>query len=135
MKVARSVVDAINEYTADDADKCSRLYVHKVTWAAKLSPHDNLLRFKKTNDGDGYLADLADRAMAVSSQLYQVKLLVKPGDSIFEASVQHNAQVDKFVIDMAHVSRVNKYGEQAACILESNPELRKFCKCKALGDE
>lgn len=135
MRLARGVVEAINGHTADEADKCARLYVHRVTWAAALSPHDNLLRFKKTNDGDGYLADLADQAMKVSSQLYQVKMLVKPGDSIFEASVQYDALADKVLVDLAHVSRVNKYGEQAACILESNPELRKFCKCKARGDE
>lgn len=152
MKLARAVVDAINRHTEPDADKCARLYVHRVTWAAKLSPQDNLLRFRRTNDGDGFLADLADRPMTVASELYQVKLIVRPGDAIYEASVTQRhrrpvrrwgfgetqngaATTDDFEVDMAQVSRVNKYGEQAACIMEANPELRKFCNCRARGDE
>lgn len=133
-RLSRSVVDAINRFTAVD-DQCARLYVHRVTWAAKLSPHDNLLRFRRTNDGDGFLADLAPSAMSVSSEMYQVKLTVRPGDSIFEASVVHHPQRDDWVVEVAHISRVNKYGDQAACIMDSNPELRKFCNCKERGDD
>lgn len=160
MRLARAVVDEINRYTAaaTAGDLCARWYVQRVTWAAQLAPSDNLLRFSGTNDGDGFLAKLDARRMRVAERLYQVKVVAKPGDAIFEASVQvHNDAAGngrrddddddddggqptwvasaRMSVDLAHVSRVNKYGEQAACIMESNPELRKFCNCRAVGDE
>lgn len=130
MQVARKVVQTINDQTAVSNDLCSRLYLHEVKWAAKLAPHDNLLRFKQTNDGDGFLADLSSSRMKVSSEMYQVKIIVRPGDSIFEASVQHHLKDNTFDVNLGAISRVNKYGNQASCIMELNPELRKYCYCK-----
>lgn len=130
MRLAREIVRAFNDFTATDAAICRRLYVHRVAWAAKLSPSDNLLRFRRTNDKDGFLAELATEQMTVLSDVYQVKLTVQPGGGIFEASVKHDRKADTIAVDLAHVSRVNKYGVQASCIMDSNPELRKYCYCK-----
>lgn len=130
LRVARKVVQTINDLTVVSSDVCARLYLHEVKWAAKLAPHDNLLRFKQTNDGDGFLADLSSRLMSITSEMYQVKIIVRPGNSIFEASVQHHLKENTFDVNVAAISRVNKYGNQAACIMELNPELRKYCFCK-----
>lgn len=130
LQVARIVVQTINEVTDVSKDLCARLYLHEVKWAAKLAPHDNLLRFKQTNDGDGFLADLSSNRMSVASEMYQVKIIVRPGNSIFEASVQHSLKDNNFNVNIAAISRVNKYGSQASCIMELNPELRKYCFCK-----
>lgn len=129
LRAARSVVDKINDFTKKDEDKCARLYLHEIKWAMKLAPHDNLMRFKQNKDFDGFLADLTSNTK-VTSEMYQVKIVVKPGKSIFEASVLHDLQRNEFVVNMSDVSRVNKYGSQAECILDENPELRKYCYCR-----
>lgn len=130
LQAARAVVDGINNYTKKDEHKCSRLYLHEIKWAAKLAPHDNLMRFKQNKDFDGFLADLSSKASTkVSSEMYQVKIVVKPGKSIFEASVLHDLKQNAFRVKMSDVSRVNKYGAQADCIMDSDPELRKYCYC------
>lgn len=129
LRAARSVVDRINDFTKKDSHKCSRLYLHEIKWAAKLAPHDNLMRFKQNKDFDGFLADLTSNTK-VSSEMYQVKIIVKPGKSIFEASVLHDLKENGFRVKMSDISRVNKYGSQAECILDSDPELRKYCYCK-----
>lgn len=129
LRAARSVVDGINNFTKKAKDKCSQLYLHEIKWAAKLAPHDNLMRFKQNKDVDGFLADLSSTTK-VSSEMYQVKIVVKPGKSIFEASVLHDLKQNAFRVKMSDVSRVNKYGTQANCILHSDPELRKYCYCK-----
>lgn len=129
LRAARSVVEQINDFTKKDINKCARLYLHEIKWAAKLAPHDNLMRFKQNKDFDGFLADLSSNTK-VSSEMYQVKIIVKPGKSIFEASVLHDLKENSFRVKMSDISRVNKYGSQAECVLNSDPELRKYCYCK-----
>lgn len=129
LRSARSVIDAINQFTEKDQEKCARLYLHEIKWAAKLAPHDNLMRFKQNKDFDGFLADLTSNTK-VSSEMYQVKIVTKPGKSIFEASVLHDLRENVFRVKMSDISRVNKYGPQAECILDTDPELRKYCYCK-----
>lgn len=102
--------------------------MYQIKWAAKLAPHDNLLRFKQNKDVDGFLPDLTSQTK-VLSEMYQIKLTVKPGLSIFEASVTHDLLSNKFIVHQTDISRVNKYGAQAMCILETEPELRKYCYC------
>lgn len=132
LKASHAVVDQINLFTKDNRDLCEPLYLHEIKWAAKLSPHDNLLRFKQSKDGDGFIADLSSKT-DVSSEMYQVKIITKPGKSIFEASVLHNLHKNEFKVQMTDISRVNKYGDQASCILEMYPELRKYCYCKMVA--
>ncbi|KAJ6636581.1 hypothetical protein Bhyg_15172, partial [Pseudolycoriella hygida] len=129
LRAARAVVEQINMFTKADEHKCARLYLHEIKWAAKLAPHDNLMRFKQNKDFDGFLADLTSKTK-VWSEMYQVKIIVQPGKSIFEASVLHDLRMNEFRVKMSDISRVNKYGSQAICILNSDPELRKYCYCK-----
>lgn len=87
------------------------------------------MRFKENKDFDGFLADLSTNTK-VSSEMYQVKIVVKPGKSIFEASVLHDLRENVFRVKLWDISRVNKYGSQANCIMNTDPELRKYCYCK-----
>lgn len=128
---ARAIVNKLNELTAVHRHKCAVLRLYKIKWAAKLAPHDNLLRFKQNKDFDGFLADLTSITTKVRSEMYQLKLIVNPGQSIFEASVTHDLLTNEFVVKPTDISRVNKYGSQAECILESEPELRKYCYCNS----
>lgn len=98
-------------------------------WAAKLIPHSSLVRFKGNKDADGFLASFSD-STKINNEMYQVKIVVRPGGAIYEASVVHHIFENNFKVKISDISRVNQYGSQARCIMDLNPELRKFCYCK-----
>lgn len=77
---------------------------------------------------DGFLADLSGKTK-LKTNTYQIKLLLTPGDSLFEASITHNLEKDKFDLKMSDISRINQYGSQARCIEDDLPHLRKYCYC------
>lgn len=130
-RAAAAIVERINAYTQDER-MCSRLALANVSWAGKLMPHQTLLRFKQNLDLDGYLADLrSSTSTKITKELYQLQVIVTPGQSIFEASLEHDLITDKFNVNISDVSRINMYGKQAECIMERNPDLRKFCFCRA----
>lgn len=52
-----------------------------------------------------------------------------PGNSLFEASLSHNVDSDLITVKLTDVSRINKYGNQARCIYNDQPQLRKYCYC------
>lgn len=130
-RAADAIVNRINAYTQEER-LCSRLSLLNITWAGKLMPHQTLLRFKQNLDIDGYLADMQSASSTkITKELYQLQIIVAPGKSIFEASLVHDLIVDKFNVNITDVSRINMYGKQAECIMNTNPDLRKFCYCHA----
>lgn len=129
LRAANAVVDTINRYTDENRNICEPLTLKEVVWSAKLIPQKSLLNFKTNKDSDGFLADLsADTKL--TNELYQVKLITSPSLAIYESSIQYDIVNNIFRVKISDISRINKYGSQANCIYEKNPELRKFCYCK-----
>ena len=128
-KSAMSIIDYINKYTEPYRDLCATLWRDEITWAANLSPHENLVKFKSNRDLDGFLADLSSENTVVDHEMYQVKIVTNPGKAIFEGSVVHDIKNNQFIVKLSDISRINKYGSQARCIYDKNPELRKYCYC------
>lgn len=129
IRASNAVIERMNNYTHSFRTLCAILELREVVWASKLLPNTNLIKFKKNRDADGYLADLSSDTK-VANEMYQVKLVTKQGGGIFEGSVVHNLQKNAFEVKISDISRINKYNDQAQCIMELNPELRKFCYCK-----
>lgn len=129
-RAANAVVDKINVFTSDERHLCHILRLSNITWAGTLQPRQTLLKFKQNRDLDGYLADLSSTSTKITKELYQVQVHVQPGDSIFEASLTHSLSTGQFIVNITDVSRINMYGDQARCILDKNPDLRKFCYCR-----
>lgn len=129
-RAANAVLDKINIYTSDERRFCHILSLSNITWAGKLLPRQTLLKFKQNRDLDGYLADLSATTTKITKDLYQLQIHVQPGNSIFEASLTHNLFTNQFIVNITDISRINTYGSQAACIMERNPDLRKFCYCR-----
>jgi hypothetical protein len=73
---------------------------------------------------------LSDFYSKLNFSFVTVKLITKPNDAIYEASVFYDLKIDRFQVKIGDISRINKYGQQANCIYLKNPELRKFCSCK-----
>lgn len=129
-RAANAIVERINEYTNVERSMCHALKLFNNTWAGTLQPRQNLLKFKQNRDLDGFLADLTSTTTKITNALYQLQVIVQPGHSIFEASLKYNLQTDRFSVNISDVSRINKYGNQARCIYDKNPDLRQFCYCR-----
>lgn len=128
VRASHAVIEQINSFTQSYRTLCAVLELNEIKWAAKLVPHKNLIKFKTNKDADGYLADLSSDTR-VTNEMYQVKITSKQGNGIFEGSVVHNMNTNGFEVKISDISRVNMYGNQAKCIMDLNPELRKFCYC------
>lgn len=128
-RAAQALVHYINTYTAPHRSICHQLALTQLLWAGKLLPTKGLLRFKKNRDMDGFMPDLTDET-SVSEVVYQVTVTTSPGLGRFEASLTYSIKLDTFSVKMDDVSRTNKYGDQAHCVMKNLDHLRKFCYCR-----
>ncbi|EDW80949.1 uncharacterized protein Dwil_GK11802 [Drosophila willistoni] len=129
LKAAESIVKTINEATNGQRQLCAPLQLVHVNWVLRLQPHKELLQFKSNSDRDGFLADMTGQTL-VQNEMYQLQLLTQPGQGLYEASVSYNLQTFEATTKLSDISRVNKYGTQANCIYDRDPELRKYCYCR-----
>lgn len=128
-RLANTLIPALNNYTEMRRDLCEKLKLAQIFWAMKMIPNDNLLKFKKNADIDGFVADMSAK-MKITIHVYQIKVLVTPGNSIFEATISHFVDTDRMDLNLTDVSRVNMYEKQAKCIESTFPNLRKYCYCR-----
>lgn len=108
---------------------CEKLQLAKVSWVMKLTPNKNLVKFSQNKDIDGFVADLSANTQ-IREELYQIKVTLVPGNSIFEASIKHVKDGDQFELLLGDISRINMYRSQAKCVEAQLPHLRKYCYCK-----
>ncbi|KAL7287426.1 hypothetical protein TKK_0018535 [Trichogramma kaykai] len=127
-EASRYLVDFLNSYTDEHRDICAKLRLAEVLWAARLIPTKGILNFKKSQDKDGFVAELSAET-PVTSELYQVKVRTSPGNGLFEASIAHRVEKNIFSTKITDISRINKYGSQARCVENSLFHLRKYCYC------
>lgn len=128
-KLTETFVDTLNNYTESHRDICVTWKLLKTEWVLKMTPNENLLKFHKNADIDGFVPDLSAR-MKLSSNIYQIKVILQPGNAIFEASIKHNLAKNEMTVRLSDISRVNMYGWQARCVDTAYPHLRKYCYCK-----
>ncbi|KAG5681365.1 hypothetical protein PVAND_010807 [Polypedilum vanderplanki] len=128
LRATNAVLDTINKFTQDYRKICMKLTLKEVVWSAKLIPQKSLLNFKSNLDTDGFLADLTANTK-VTNEMYQVKIITNPSEAIYESTVLYDFTNNVFRVKISDISRTNKYGDQARCIMDENPELRKFCYC------
>lgn len=119
----------LNNFTEPHRNICEPWKLQKVEWVMKMTPNEELLKFHKNADLDGFVPDMSAR-MNVNTNIYQIKVILEPGNAIFEASISHNVVKNKFELRMSDISRVNMYGRQARCVEVFFPNLRKYCYCK-----
>lgn len=128
-KLVQVFVNTLNNYTESHRDICEPWKISKTEWALKMTVNENLIKFNKNADLDGFVPDLS-ATMKINSNTYQIKAILEPGNAIFEASITHQLNSNKMILRMSDVSRVNMYGKQARCVEDKYPHLRKYCYCK-----
>jgi hypothetical protein len=58
---------------------------------------------------------------------YRLQFVTSPNEGLFEATVKYHK---KRVVVGTSISRINKYGDQPACVAAKLPHVRKYCLCK-----
>lgn len=126
---AQFVVDKFNEKTWQDLPgACANLTVHKILSARHLQPNEKLLAFKESLDYDNFFPDLSDNS-SVAAIIYQVHFHTMPGPGDWEVSVTYFTELRRYAMSLDSVSRLNKYGTQARCVIDEFPHLRMYCYC------
>ena len=127
---AEHVLAYINSLTKPAEQQCHRLTLGSIVSAEMLTPNKDLLHFRQTNDRDGYKADLTD-TMVAAQVIYQVTFEAKPSGGKYFATVVYWPRNGYFTFDGSKaLSRLDRYGSQPWCVVESHPQLRPFCYCK-----
>ncbi|ELT92777.1 hypothetical protein CAPTEDRAFT_140198 [Capitella teleta] len=127
-KTAAELVKAINSFSSKHRHMCAELRLHNITSAARFIATEDVLRFKKSLDEDGRLADLSDD-MSVSDVLYQIAIGTEPNQATYEGIVTHHTHSNTFTVSYRQISRTNRYGDQPHCVQKKHPHLRPFCFC------
>ncbi|CAL1534434.1 unnamed protein product [Lymnaea stagnalis] len=126
----QTTLHTLNKFTAAYRLYCALLYVANVTAVTKLETRKEVLKFSKTDaDGGIYKIDFEDEHQS-GVALYQLTFHTMPGGGHFEATVTHDVSKKSFTVSEKEISRINKYGNDPACILDKNRQIRQYCYCK-----
>ncbi|KAF5295399.1 hypothetical protein FQA39_LY13060 [Lamprigera yunnana] len=128
-QLGNTLQNTLNNFTVGHRNLCAILSISKIFWVTKMRPNEKFLKFNKNADVDGFVPDLSSN-MKAKSELYQIKAMLVPGESLFEASITHFFDKNEFNLNLSDISRINMYGRQAKCIENDLPHLRKYCYCK-----
>ncbi|ENN76196.1 hypothetical protein YQE_07164, partial [Dendroctonus ponderosae] len=80
-RLGDTLLNFINNLTDSKRYMCEELKLAKVSWAMKLTPNRNLVKFSQNKDIDGFVADLSANTH-ITEELYQIKVTLVPGKLI-----------------------------------------------------
>ena len=131
----KEAIARVNLFTRSQRRKCAELTLSKITRSSryvctnedseaqrKIEKYWN--QYRKASNGrfDG-------TACKAGSEYYQLSFITKPGEGHFEAMCYHDVTSGSFKVSEQEISRIDRYGSQAACIESSMPHLRPYCYC------
>jgi hypothetical protein len=128
-QVARVAIDKINSLTKESAN-CSRLSLAKIVSSAHYVPsqQDRLAAEKISKYLSSQPLNFHPQFSSLSriKELYQVSIITQPGGGHFEITCSHFLS-GEFEVSDKDISRINRYGHDADCILK--PAIRPYCYC------
>ncbi|XP_076316111.1 uncharacterized protein LOC143228710 [Tachypleus tridentatus] len=123
---AKVLVTIVNHRLSSYVNVCVPLTLDHVLDARLFVANEKLLRFQKNvNDVVNRHVKYGDKIEAPED--YLLTVVVSPSKAVFESTVRYDRKNEVFSV-LDDVSRLNRYGNQSACI--KNARLRKFCFCK-----
>lgn len=129
-KAAREIVSYINKMTFPLRKYCRNLELQDIKSAYVMIPNEKVLKFVNNKDDDFRYANYSREAMLDIVHL-DVTVATLPQNGLFEATVVVNFKDDSVKLNPG-LSRLDRYGEQSACIQKRYPDLLKYCLCKDL---
>ncbi|XP_059139957.1 uncharacterized protein LOC131928064 [Physella acuta] len=109
----KCVLETINNYTSAYRSDCEELSLESVTQSLKLENQPSRERPGRT--------DLT---------LYQLTLYTTPGQGHFEVTVTYDQALGQMSTGGKEISRINKYGDDSACILKKDTQIKQYCYCR-----
>ncbi|ESP05359.1 hypothetical protein LOTGIDRAFT_181204 [Lottia gigantea] len=122
-------ISSINKWIQTASNQCHFLRISKITRSKQYHANSRMLKFKKSADNHGRIADLSSKT-TYDETFYQITFITEPGSGLFEVTVRHNLKSNEMTIGLSDVSRTNAYGDDPKCIKDTLPHLERFCKCK-----
>lgn len=128
------IMSKINAELQAAGNACSELKIDKMISAKRLYPNEKLMAFKQSADYDNIFPDLTADAN-LTMIMYQLRFTVSPSGADFEVSIDYYKTLAEYRLSLDSISRLNMYGNQPHCILETHQHLRQFCYCVDLLNE
>ncbi|XP_026316624.1 uncharacterized protein LOC113227811 [Hyposmocoma kahamanoa] len=114
-QVAIALAKFINKLIADN-DKCATRSLISIEWVKRENVNDQVLKFIDVN--------------TPSIEFYQVKIVMSPMYAAYESTITYLRHLDEILISEQLISRVNAYGQEPKCVMNTHPHLNKYCYCK-----
>ncbi|CAG7822935.1 unnamed protein product, partial [Allacma fusca] len=125
------LVSMINSLTDAHRQICTPLTLGSILSAVRLIPSEELLKFRQSADKDGRVPEMAGNT-AISNMILQLTIETVPGEGHYEVTMNYDRYKGKFFVKETDISRINKYGNQADCVVHKTElsYLRKYCVCR-----
>lgn len=130
-RALQTALDSLNNFTQDYRSECALLSLGNVTMLSKMFTSEEVLKFKQTTGDRGLVVDMTDKTTKMDKVMYQLTFFTEPGHGQFEITLDHVLGPDVMTVHPKSISRINKYGNDPACILNKNREIRQYCYCKS----
>ena len=127
-RAAQAFIDSVNNLTQHHRALCQPLRLVRVHRAVSYAAGARLASFAGNVDPDGRVPKW-DAKPDIQERLYQLNVETAPGKGLFDMTVTHLLDGDKFTADVKYISRLNAYGSQPDCVASKFPHLRKYCYC------
>jgi len=124
---ADAVVKHFNTLLTHVKDRCHVLTLSKVVKAVQLVSNKEVLRFKETVDWR--YEDMTAKTKT-DFLYYQITIETTPGFGLFEVTTSVNIRSGKVSVEADSVSRINRYYDDPACVVDEYPHLAFYCVCK-----
>lgn len=122
------VINNFNQLINRTNGLCAEISLNRIISARTLAPSEELMAFKESQDYDNYFPDLTGNK-SLSSFIYQIRFTTNPANADWEVSVNYFVEFNRFIFSESDVSRLNMYGDQPKCIIDSFHHLRQYCYC------
>ncbi|KAL8624498.1 hypothetical protein ACOMHN_053041 [Nucella lapillus] len=123
IKAVDAAIQTINGYTKTKRSRCAELKLLEITKSIRYVPSES------DRAAEWVLLKYANKPPPPVVELYQVSFKTSPGEGHFEVTCTWDTKTKSFSVNGKEISRINKYGSQAACVQKAQPHLRPYCYC------
>ncbi|XP_073965855.1 uncharacterized protein [Choristoneura fumiferana] len=121
-EIGTLLANYINDATAELRKHCLPRKLNVIERVQRLLPD------AKNSDEERELK--IEQWVVPRSKYYKAKVIMNPGDAVFEATVRYYSKLDYFAASEQDISRLNSYANESACLTSKHQALRKFCYCR-----
>ncbi|KAK2140947.1 hypothetical protein LSH36_1199g00017 [Paralvinella palmiformis] len=125
-QAATFAVSYINKLLYVIKEKCYELTLKYILDAKKAYPNEQVVKYVKKRN-----ARISAFKKPAKLDILHIQLTIEtsPNNGLYGITVDQDLATNTFAIN-GDYSRLNVYGKQPHCIMETHPEFRKYCLCR-----